>query len=181
MNKQRELEKIAKQIEICAECKRNKEGVAVPGEGNPDANIIFIGEAPGRKEAENGRPFIGRSGQLLRNAIRNIGLKEEDVYITSPVKYLPLHKTPNEEDILHGMTHLSKQIEIINPKIIVLLGNVAARGVLGVIPKINGNHGTFFNKNEKTYFFSYHPAAAIRFQKFKKVFEEDFKKLKKFA
>jgi len=180
MNKQKELDKIAKQIEMCAECKRNKEGMAVPGEGNPDANIMFIGEAPGRKESESGRPFIGRSGQLLRNAIRGIGLLEEDVYITSPVKYLPLHKTPNEEDIAHGMTHLSLQIEIINPKVIVLLGNVAARGALEVLPKITTNHGTFFEKNEKTYFFSYHPAAAIRFQKFKKVFEEDFQKLKKF-
>jgi uracil-DNA glycosylase family 4 len=181
MKKKQELEKIAQEIETCRECKENKEGVAVPGEGNPDANIMFIGEAPGRKEAESGRPFIGRSGQLLRNAIRGIGLREEDAYITSPVKYLPLHKTPNEEDILHGMTHLSLQIEIINPKVIVLLGNTAARGVLGILPKITTNHGTFFEKNGKTYFFSYHPAAAIRFQKFKKVFDDDFQKLKKFV
>ena len=181
MNKLQELEKVKKEIENCKACKIKKEGKAVPGEGNPNAKIMFIGEAPGRQEAESGRPFIGRSGQLLRSTIRSIGLKEEDIYITSPVKYLPIYKTPTDADILHGMTHLSRQIEIINPRVIVLLGNVAARGVLGILPKITTNHGTFLEKDGKTYFFSYHPAAAIRFQKFRKIFEGDFQKLKKFV
>lgn len=181
MKKQQELDKINKQIENCKECKQNKEGKAVPGEGNPDAKIMFVGEAPGRKESETGKPFIGRSGQLLRECIRNIGFSEHDVFITSPVKYLPIYKTPTESDILHGMIHLNRQIEIINPKVIVLLGNTAARGVLGVLPKITTNHGMFLKQNGKIYFFSYHPAAAIRFKKFRDVFIEDFQKLKQFV
>ena len=131
MGKKASLEKIAKEIEVCKVCKINKHGMPVPGEGNSDADVMFVGEAPGRTEAESGRPFVGRSGKLLRSAIGSIGLKEEDVFITSPVKYLPDYVTPTDEDIKHGMTHLSKQIEVINPKVIVLLGSVAVRGVLG--------------------------------------------------
>lgn len=179
--KQKQLDRIAEEIEKCVECKNNKEGVTVVGEGNPDATIMFIGEAPGRLEAETGRPFVGRSGQLLRGAIRDLGLMEEDVYITSPVKRLPTYKTPKPKDIEHGMTHLQKQIDIIEPRVIVLLGNTAARGVLGKIPQTSKDHGTFIEQNGKTYFFSYHPAAAIRFVKYKKVFLDDFQKLKPYA
>ena len=92
----------------------------MPGEGNPDAHIIFLGEAPGKNEAATGRPFIGRSGQLLRKMIRSLGLKESDVFITRPVKYLPDRGTPSKEQIAHGRTHLTKQLTVINPKIIVL-------------------------------------------------------------
>lgn len=177
-DKAKQLQKIAIEIETCHECKKNKHGKAVVGEGNSDANVIFIGEAPGRNEALTGRPFIGRSGKLLREAIDSIGLNEEDVYITSPVKYLPDYITPTDEDIAHGMTHLSKQIEIIDPKVLVLLGRVAVRGVLGDKVMISKLHGEFVKKETRTYFISYHPAAAIRFQKFRKVFLDDFKKIR---
>jgi len=178
MSKASDLAKIAAEIEICAVCHKNKSGMAVPGEGNPDADVMFIGEAPGRNEALTGRPFIGRSGKLLREAIGSIGLKEEDVYITSPVKYLPDYITPTDEDIAHGMTHLSKQIEVIEPKVLVLLGRVAVRGVLGEKMMISHQHGEFVKKDGLTYFISYHPAAAIRFVKFKKTFLDDFAKIK---
>ncbi len=178
MSKTSDLQKIAGEIENCVECKKNKNGMAVPGEGNPDADVIFIGEAPGRNEAATGRPFIGRSGKLLREAIRSIGLKEEDVYITSPVKYLPDYITPTDEDIAHGMTHLSKQIEVIDPKVMVLLGRVAVRGVLGDKVAISKEHGTFVKKDRLTYFISYNPGAAIRFVKFKKTFLDDFQKIR---
>src|ERR1700685_3374875 len=102
MDKQKELDRLAREIENCKICKIGKNGKAVPGEGNPDAKIAFIGEAPGKQEAVIGRPFIGRSGQLLRSLIREIGLKEDEVYITSPVKYLPERGTPTSEDIAHG-------------------------------------------------------------------------------
>jgi len=181
MKKDGALKKVYQEVEACEECRINKNGVVVFGEGNSDADIMFVGEAPGRLEAETGRPFVGRSGQLLRSAIRSVGFKEENVYITSPVKRIPEYITPKPKDIEHGMTHLQKQIDIISPKVIVLLGNVATRGVLGVIPKTSKSHGTFLEQNGKTYFFSYHPAAAIRFVKFKKVFLDDFQKLKKFT
>ncbi|HVZ12366.1 MAG TPA: uracil-DNA glycosylase [Patescibacteria group bacterium] len=177
MSKSQQLEKIAEEIAKCKICQKNKHGLPVPGEGNPDADVMFIGEAPGRNEAETGRPFIGRSGKLLREAIRGLGLTEEEVYITSPVKYLPDYVTPTDEDIAHGMTHLSKQMEVINPKVMVLLGSVAVRGVLGEKQMISKVHGTVIKKDERSYFISYHPAAAIRFQKFRKTFLDDFQKI----
>ena len=178
MNKQKALDKIASEIEECKICKIGKNGKAVPGEGNPDAEVIFIGEAPGKNEAATGRPFIGRSGQLLRGLIRDAGLKEVDVFITSPVKYLPDRGTPTSEDIAHGRVHLMQQLEVINPKIIVLLGRVAAEGVLQQKLAVMSQRGTIIEKDGKKYFLTIHPAAAIRFQKFKKLIVEDFDKLK---
>lgn len=178
MNKQKALDKIAKDIDQCAICKAAKNGKAVPGEGNSDADIIFIGEAPGKNEALTGRPFIGRSGQLLRSLIREIGLAEKDVYITSPVKYLPDRGTPTSEDIAHGRIHLMQQLDIIQPKIIVLLGRVAAEGVLQQKLAVMSQRGTIIEKDKKKYFLTIHPAAAIRFQKFKKLIVEDFQILK---
>lgn len=178
MNKAGELKKIVKEIEKCKTCKVGKSGKAVPGEGNPDADIMFIGEAPGRQEAATGRPFIGRSGQLLRFLIREAGLKEEDVYITSPVKYLPDRGTPLPSDIAHGKIHLDKQLKIIKPKFVVLLGNVAARGVLGEKIAVTKMHGGVKEKDGIRYYFTFHPAAGLRFPPIKKLIEQDFIKLK---
>lgn len=182
MNKQQELNKIAKEIENCKICKVGKNGMAVPGEGNPDAEVVFIGEAPGRQEAATGRPFIGRSGQLLRNLIRGIGLDDEkDVYITSPVKYLPDRGTPTSADIAHGRIHLMKQFAVIQPKFVMLLGRVAAEGVLEKKVKVATEHGQIIEEKDGIkYFLTLHPAAALRFpQKYKPSLEEDFKKLQK--
>lgn len=178
MNKNNALKEIANEIEVCKECKKDTQGKAVPGEGNSDADIVFIGEAPGREEAKTGRPFIGRSGKLLRGFISEIGLKEDDVYITSPVKYLPDRGTPDKKQIAHGRMHLMKQFEVIDPKIIVLLGNVACQGVLQEKHAVLKEHGSVVEKNGRRYFITLHPAAAIRFQKFKKVLQEDFQKLR---
>lgn len=175
MNKNLALEKIAKEIEKCKICIVGKSGKSVPGEGNPNAKIAFIGEAPGKKEAETGRPFVGRSGQLLRKLIREIGLKEEDVYITSPVKYLPDSGTPSQKDIEHGKIHLQKQLEIINPKIIVLLGRIASKAVLGEDILVSKMRGKIYNKK---YFITFHPSAGLRFPPLKQKIIEDFKILK---
>lgn len=180
MNKQKALDEIAQEITQCSVCKEEKIGVAVPGEGNPDAEIVFIGEAPGKKEAVEGRPFIGRSGQLLRSLIREIGFDDvKDVYITSPVKYLPLRGTPTPQDIAHGRTHLMKQLAIIEPKFVVLLGRVAAEGVLQKKVAVVKERGSVILVNDGIqYFLTYHPAAALRFPvKFKPVLREDFKKV----
>lgn len=178
MDKKKELDKIASEIENCKICKVGKSGKAVPGEGNPNAKVVFIGEAPGRTESITGRPFVGRSGKFLRLLINESGLKEDEVFITSPVKYLPDKRTPNSKDIEHGKIHLNKQLEIVNPKIIVLLGSVAIQGVLqSKIPPIK-NHGKVIAQNGKKYLLTLHPAAAIRFPKYKDLIKEDFKKLK---
>lgn len=178
MDKVQKLVEIAKEIEECKVCKVGKSGRAVPGEGNPDADVVFIGEAPGRNEALEGRPFIGRSGKYLRSLINKIGLREDEVFITSPVKYLPDKGTPSILDIVHGRIHLEKQLNIIAPKFIVLLGAVASFGVLDQKIPVVKLHGTIIDKNDRLHFITLHPAAAIRFPSLGKVIEEDFKKLK---
>ncbi|HUQ85720.1 MAG TPA: uracil-DNA glycosylase [Candidatus Limnocylindrales bacterium] len=187
MNKQQELNKIVREIKACRICIIGKSGVAVPGEGNPDADIVFIGEAPGKKEAVSGRPFIGRSGQLLRSLIREAGFLEEDVFITSPVKYLPNGPdgtpggTPKSSDIAHGRIHLMKQFEIIQPKVVMLLGRVAAEGVLQKKVFVVTEHGQVIEERDGVkYFLTVHPAAALRFpNKYKPMIQEDFEKLKR--
>lgn len=181
MTQQKILDEIAGEIEKCKTCKAGKIGKAVPGDGNPNAGIVFLGEAPGRNESITGRPFIGRSGQYLTKLIESIGLSRQEVFITSPVKYFPVAsgkgRVPTDEEIAHGKTHLLKQLKVINPEIIVLLGRVAAKAILGESVMISKVHGTVIEKDGKKFFFAYHPAAAIRFQKIKPLIESDFKKL----
>ncbi len=173
------LNKIAKEIAFCKACRRNKVGLPVPGEGSVNAKIAFIGEAPGKTEANTGRPFVGRSGQFLRALIRSLKLDDlKDVYITSPVKYLPKHGTPTPQEIAHGRKHLNEQLNIIQPKIIVLLGSVAVQAVLEKKLPMMQHHGTIIEQDGRKYFLTLHPAAGIRFVKFKKIIEKDFKKMK---
>lgn len=177
MSKADKLREIAQEIEECQECKSGKSGKAVPGEGNPNADIMFVGEAPGRTEAATGRPFVGRSGKLLRKLINEAGLYDEQVYITSPVKYLPDYGTPKPLDIAHGLTHFEKQIKVIDPKFIVLLGRVACLAVLKEKISVVLEHGKIITENNRNYFITVHPAAALRFKKMKALLEEDFKNL----
>lgn len=178
--KKNQMDKVAFEIEKCKICKLGKSGKAVVGEGFLSADVVFVGEAPGKTEAIEGRPFIGRSGKLLRHTIQDSGFRIEDVYITSPVKYLPDRGTPTSEDIAHGRTHLVKQFEIIQPKLVVLLGRVAAEGVLEKKVQVTKEHGKILvEKVGIKYFLTLHPAAVLRFPwKFQKDFENDFKKLK---
>lgn len=178
MNKKIELNKIAKSITACKICHKGKKRKMVFGEGDPDSKIVFVGEAPGKEEAKQGRPFVGRSGKLLRSFIKEIGLTEEEVYITSPVKYLPKKGTPSKSEIIHGSSHLEKQLAVINPKIIVLLGKTAVQAVFKRDVSIMKEHGKIISKNGKRYLITFHPAAAVRFAKNRPFFEKDFQKLK---
>jgi uracil-DNA glycosylase family 4 len=178
LDKLKALNKITREIKECKICPIQKSGKPVPGEGNPDAKIVFMGEAPGKNEAKTGRPFIGRSGQLLRRLITEIGLAEEDVYITSPVKYLPDRGTPTPQDIKHGMIHTQKQLNIIDPKVIVLLGASASQGVLGVKIPITKEHGKPIKKDGNTFYVTFHPSAALRFPLLKELIKKDFENLK---
>jgi uracil-DNA glycosylase family 4 len=178
MSSQSQLDQIAQAIANCRECKKGKSGLPVPGEGNPDADIVFLGEAPGRNEAQTGRPFIGRSGQLLRRMIREVGLSEEVVYITSPVKYLPDRGTPTKKDIAHGRMHLSKQLAVIKPKVIVLLGATACYAMLEKVVPVMKVHGEIIVDDGRQYLVTIHPAAVLRFPKYAGIMKEDFEKLK---
>lgn len=155
----------------------------VPGEGNPDADVFFIGEAPGRDEDLSGRPFVGRSGQLLRANIRRIGWKEEDVFIGNVVKHRPPdNRDPFPDEIALNAPFLDEQIRIIDPKLIVTVGRFSM-GKFFPNQKISGIHGRVFKIrwNDRTYFVFplYHPAAALRSAAMKNAFERDFDKLPK--
>ena len=184
MTNQNLLNRISKEIENCKTCKAGKTGKAVPGEGNPNAKIMFVGEAPGRVESKTGRPFVGRSGKFLTQLIESIGLRRQDVYITSPVKYFPVTsngagRTPTDAEIKHANIHFQKQLQVIKPEIIVLLGKTAAKAVLFKNIPIAKDHGTIIKEEGRNYFITYHPAAAVRFFKFRALIEADFKKLAK--
>lgn len=175
--KKDKLSKIAEEIAKCEECKKDKFGLHVPGEGNPHAKVLFLGEAPGYLESQTGRPFVGRAGKFLTKMFDKIGINREDIFLTSPVKYFPGRRAPNLEEIRHGMIHTMKQIEVIRPKIIVLLGNVAINAILDEKLRVSDIHGKIVEKNGIKYFPTFHPSAAMRFTKVRLKMEKDFKKL----
>ena len=126
-------------------------GQAVVGEGCADAQVVFVREAPGRHEAESGRPFVGKAGQWLRRAIRRIGLSEDAVYLTSPIKFRPSRRKPTATAVAHGRIHLRQQIDIINPRIVVLLGSTACLGVLSEKVAVRARHGGLIERDGRTY------------------------------
>jgi uracil-DNA glycosylase family 4 len=178
MNRMRELQKIAAEIKQCRECRIGGTGKAVPGEGSPDAAVMFIGEAPGREEAKTGRPFVGRSGRFLRRMLAGIGIQENSVFITSPVHYLPVSGKPTTAMIEHGRTHLLKQINLVKPRLVVLLGNTACRTLLETNVEVSSKHGTVVERIGTHYFISFHPAYAMRFPEARRKFSRDLEALK---
>ena len=150
----------------------------VKGEGSLDAAVMFVGQAPGANEEKEGRPFIGISGRLLDRLIASAGLKRGSCYITSVVQFFPpKNRIPTDDEIGLCKNFLFEQIEIIKPRIVVLLGSVAARTVIDA-EEIMKKHGTCMKKGKVVYFLSLHPAAAVRLKKNVPVMEKDFKKLK---
>lgn len=147
------------------------------GEGSPDCQVLFIGEAPGFNEDRERRPFVGRAGQLLRKNIRDIGWQERDVYITNIVKRRPPeNRDPNEEEIEKYKPYLARQIDIISPRIIVPLGRFSMNYFLPAA-KITRDQGKLFNVEKYFILPMLHPAAALRGTQAMNMFEETFKKL----
>lgn len=140
-----ELDKIAVEAGKCRLCELGSLRTnAVPGEGNPDARIMFVGEAPGADEDAQGRPFVGRAGQLLDKIINACGLKRSDVFIGNVLKCRPPdNRDPRAEEIICCLPYLQKQIEIIKPEIIVALGAHAARTLLNTTKSIGQLRGQF--------------------------------------
>ena len=140
-----ELEKIAVEVNECRKCELGSLRTnTVPGEGNSNARIMFIGEAPGADEDTQGRPFVGRAGQLLDKIIQACGLKRSDVFIGNILKCRPPeNRDPRAEEIISCLPYLQKQIEIIDPEIIVALGAHAARTLLNTTKPIGQLRGHF--------------------------------------
>lgn len=155
---------------------------AVPGEGNPDAQILFIGEAPGQVEDSTGRPFVGQSGQLMRRILTEVtGIHPEEVFITNIVKYRPPdNRDPSDPEIAACSDWLNRQIAIIKPKIICTLGRFSmAKFIPGItISRVHGQpRFTVFQGLKYIVFPMFHPAAALRATSVMTEFTEDFKKL----
>lgn len=157
-----------------------KKSNLVFGEGSAEADIFFIGEAPGAKEDQVGKPFVGRSGQLLTKTLAEIALSREDVYITNIVKRRPPeNRDPLPAEIKSYEPYLKEQIEIINPKVIVTLGRFAMNYFLSDC-KISESQGKYFKVAGRTIVPMFHPAAAMRSTKTMLEFKKSFKKLATF-
>jgi DNA polymerase len=178
MTKKNALEKLNKKIAACKKCNLRKHcSRIVFGDGNPEAKILFIGEAPGRKEMEMGTPFVGSSGKILNKMLAGINIKREDVYLTNICKCRPPeNRDPLAEENQECWPWLEKQIEIIQPKIIITLGRFALNCFLPDA-KISEVHGKIIRIQNSTLFPLHHPAAARINRKTRAIFEEDFKKI----
>ncbi|RLE38848.1 uracil-DNA glycosylase [Candidatus Woesearchaeota archaeon] len=174
------LESINKRIRNCKRCQLYTQGRAVPGEGPDDAEIMLVGQAPGKIESIRGKPFIGKAGRFLDELLEIADLKREKVFITSVLKhYPPKNRPPRKDEILACKPFLEQQIEIIKPKVIVLMGNVAIKSILdNQSLKVTEMHGKKREKSGRRYLLTFHPAAGMRFPKIKKLIKSDFKKLK---
>ncbi|EKD58877.1 MAG: hypothetical protein ACD_56C00036G0009 [uncultured bacterium] len=167
----------------CSQCILHCDATHVVfGAGNPEAEIMFIGEAPGKKEAETGIPFVGSSGKILDKMLASINLKREDIYLTNILKCRPPgNRDPLPEEVAACLPWLEKQIAIIDPKIIITLGRFSLNCFLPEA-KISQVHGELFdieikNAGIKKLLPFYHPAAARQNKKTRAMFEEDFKKI----
>lgn len=185
MDKSEELKKIHEKWFVDCKCELKKTATQpVPGDGNPNAEIVFIGEAPGKSEDEQGRPFVGAAGKFLAEMLENIGLKREEIYITNIVKYRPPNNRdplPEEKDACREW--LIEELNFINPKLIIFLGRHSMNDFFP-LEKISAIHGKLLVKKfpqiETKYFLPlYHPAAALYNGDMRETLIADFKKIPK--
>jgi DNA polymerase len=174
------LEKIAAEVRGCPLCKlaRTRKN-AVPGEGQLAAKIMFIGEAPGKSEDEKGRPFVGAAGRILDDLLQKAGIERSQVFITNVVKCRPPNnRVPEEDEAAACRPYLERQIALIKPKVICILGRTAYSSLLGG-SSITTNRGKIVEKAGQKYFLTFHPAAAIYNKGLLSALEVDLKKLAK--
>jgi uracil-DNA glycosylase family 4 len=151
----------------------------VPGEGNPNADLMFIGEGPGAEEDRLARPFVGRSGELLTRMIHAIGLERSDVYIANIVKCRPPgNRNPEPAEAQACLPYLRQQVALIRPKVVALLGKVACRWTLNEEIFITRDHGVWFERRGVWFLPTFHPSALLRDPSKKREAWEDFKKLR---
>jgi len=181
MEKAAALAELATHIAACQQCPLYQTAHrAVPGDGNPNAEIVFVGEGPGAKEDETGLPFVGAAGKFLNELLESIHLKREDVFIGNVVK----HRPPGNRDPLPHELHactpwLDKQIDIIQPRLIVTLGRFSMAHFLGEGFTISKIHGQPKRRNNQVVMPMYHPAAALYQGSLREVMKKDFKKIPK--
>jgi uracil-DNA glycosylase family 4 len=173
-----ELEKVAQEASVCTRCKlQYSRKHAVPGEGPANAEIMFIGEGPGFYENEQGRPFVGAAGKFLDELLSKIGMQRSDVFITNIVKCRPPgNRDPEAEEIQACNDYLERQIQAINPKVIVTLGRFSMARFMPNA-KISDVHGQTMNVKGRLIVAMYHPAAALHQRSLQPIVEQDFSRL----
>ena len=175
-----EFELLKQEVESCTKCNLCKERTNVVfGEGFRNAEIMCIGEGPGYYEDQQGRPFVGKSGQLLDKILEVCGFnRKEHVFIGNIVKCRPPNnRDPLPEERETCIPFLYKQIELINPKIIILLGATALKGLIDPNARITKVRGEWLNWNNRLVMPTFHPSALLRNEKLKRPAWEDFKKV----
>jgi DNA polymerase len=175
-----ELDLIAREVQACKKCPLWKGRTqAVPGEGNPSAKILFIGEGPGENEDREGRPFVGDAGKFLDEMLESINLTRDKVFITNVVKCRPPHnRDPLEEEVrICTSQYLFDQIKQIKPELIVTLGRHSMQVFFPQIKSVSAAHGKAYKKTGQVYLILYHPAAALYQQSLRETMKEDFKKI----
>jgi DNA polymerase len=176
------MQKIIEEVSKCFNCTLGKLRTnIVPGEGNLDSKIMFIGEGPGEDEDKTGRPFVGRAGQLLTKMIEAMGFKRDDVYIANIVKCRPPNnRAPFDEEANACIGYLKRQIEIVKPRVIVSLGSTATKYLLNTDKKISLMRGEFQEYNGIKVMPTFHPSYLLRNPSMKKQAWEDLKKVMAF-
>lgn len=179
--KRRALATIAKQVAACKDCSLcHGRTNSVPGEGNADAEIMFIGEGPGFYEDQQGRPFVGASGKFLDDLLRSIGLDRKTVFIANVVKCRPpQNRDPHPEEIASCAKYLDAQLAAIGPKVVVTLGRHSMQRYFPG-EAISRVHGQPRRKGDLIVVPMYHPAAALHQASLRKVIETDFSRLPEF-
>jgi uracil-DNA glycosylase len=175
------LEQLQGAVQRCRQCQQLRNRTrAVPGEGNPQARILIVGEGPGQEEDREGRPFVGPAGQLLTKMLQAIQLDRREVFITNRVKCRPpRNRKPEPEELRSCFPFLQEQIRLINPLLLVALGTIAAQGLTGLdrgISELRG--GSYFFKGILC-IPTYHPAFLLRRPEFKRQAWEDLKMIRR--
>ena len=147
--------------------------------GNPNADLMFVGEGPGADEDEQGKPFVGRAGKLMNQAFKGLGIIREEVYIANIVKCRPPNnRVPEKDETTACLDYLRNQVILVKPKIIVLMGNTALKNVLGDSYGITKVRGNWIVKKDIKYMPTFHPAALLRDEAKKIDFWDDLKLVK---
>ncbi len=164
MTKKEELEKLKEEYKDCCKCSelcKNRNNI-VFGAGEADSKIMIIGEAPGKREDLENTPFVGKSGQILNSLLSDAGISREKVYITNTILCRPPNnRDPTKEELEKCRARLDKQIEIINPKVIITLGNFATKYILGTSKGITQLKGKVYDVNNRKIVPMFHPAVLL--------------------
>ncbi len=180
MEKQELLEQVNRALRSCKKCRLSRTRTnVVPGEGAPDAKIMFVGQCPGFHEDQQGRPFVGRAGELLNELLGSVGVSREKIFITNIVKDRPPeNRDPMVDEVRACSPYLERQIKIINPKLIITLGRFATEFFI-LNGKISQIHGVPHRVKGQLVLPLYHPAAALRSGGVLDELRRDFKKIPK--